>query len=141
MSSAAGDLADYLAANGLGSRDEPTVDIIDGVMPDTPDAVSVLRDTTGLQNAVVMGQREPVFEYPGVQLAFRALTHAAAHDRAWAAWYLLSKFDGGTINGRRYHELRVLQPPTLLQRDQSQNTPDGRPIFVFNVMMTRDFSG
>lgn len=141
MSSAAADLADYMAANGLGSNTPPNVDIVDGVMPDTPDAVTVLRDTGGFPNAHVMGQAAPVFEYPGVQLSFRGLTVAAASARAWAAWHFLAEFPGATINGRRYQVVQLLQPPTLLQRDQSQSAPDGRPMYVFNALITRDYIG
>lgn len=141
MSSAAGDLADYLGLNGQGNRTGANINIVDGVMPDEPDLISVLRDTTGLGNTTVMGQKKPILEHPGVQLSFRGADIAAARARAWAAWYLFSEFDGGVINGRRYHVIDVMQPPALLQRDQSERFPEGRPVFVFNVLATRDYTG
>jgi hypothetical protein len=131
------DIATFLASEGHGTHG---VNIFDGEMPNEPDLLTVTRDTTGLNNVYVQGLDEPLLEVPGVQVTTRGLTYSAAQARAWSAYRLIAKEGGGfTVNGRRYTSVTPQQPPVFLQRDDSARAPEGRAIFVFNVLFEREY--
>jgi hypothetical protein len=131
------DIATLLEDNGHGTHGST---IFDGEMPDTPDLLTVVRDTTGLNNVYVQGQTTPLLEIPGVQITTRGLTYALAQERAWSAYRIIASRGGGfTVNSRRYTYVSPQQTPVFMQRDDSTRAPQGRAIFVFNVLFERDY--
>jgi hypothetical protein len=95
---------------------------------------------TGLSPQYAQGLDEPLLESPGIQVTTRGLTYSAAQARAWSAYRIIARNGGGfTVNGRRYTSVTPQQTPVFMQRDDSERAPEGRPIFVFNILFERDY--
>ena len=122
------DLTSYLVLAGIATP------IQKGSMAESPDTVVAFRETGGFpgQHVMNVAAGNAVIEEPTVQVLVRAKAYDAAETLIRSVSAVLDGLRNQTINGVRYHWVRAMQPPSLLERDQNQ-----RFVLVFNVHIKR----
>ncbi len=105
----------YLQTEGVGTVG---TDLFWNLMPDQPDAVTVVREYGGL--APVVTHDDAVYERPRIQITCRAQTYAEARAQAERCWDALRRVRNRTIAGTRYLAITPLGPVFPIRRDDDQ---------------------
>lgn len=99
-------------------------------LPDQPDAVLALREYPAERGRDFDGNMLPALERRAVQMVVRVAANAgvkAAEDRAWAAYYALSRKHAEGASGQRYDWVVANAVPALYGFDALD-----RPLVVVN---------
>lgn len=123
------DLLTYLQSAGIAEQ------IQLGSLQDTPDTAIVgLIETGGFASEHTYGGAVgvPVIDEPTVQVLTRAMDYEPASDLMTRVKFRLDGLRNEVINSVLYHWVMAMQPPFLLERDDS-----GRYVLAFNVHIKR----
>ena len=125
------DLGSVLQTAGVGTVG---ADIFKGGLASTPDMQISMIESGGFSPLRELDNGVPV-DRCTVQVSVRAAAYdyAAAQAQAHLAYAALDAVVEQVLSGRRYHQIEPLQPPFLLERDESD-----RPVFVFNILVEVD---
>lgn len=102
-----------------------------GGLPVTPDAAVAVWEYPGEPSLHVKRQKEPVLEYPRIQVMVRAKGYGEARRNIERIYRHLTGY-AGTLNGTGYASIRALQPPYDAGRDDRS-----RALFSCNFRISK----
>ncbi len=105
-----------------------------GNLPATPDDAFALWEYGGEQGQHVKDQKAPAIEKPRIQVIVRSKSYDTARLKAERIYRLLDGFSGSLV-GVEYFDMRALQPPYFLDRDDLT-----RVRFVWNMKVKKELS-
>ena len=117
----------HLAANGHPNGGK-------GNLPGTPDDAFACWEYGGSEGEHVKGQAAPTIEKPRIQVIVRSKFYDTARLKAERIYRLLNGFSG-SLGGVAYFDIRALQPPYYLDRDDLN-----RVRFVWNMKVKKELS-
>ncbi len=117
----------HLAANGHPNGGK-------GNLPGTPDDAFACWEYGGEQGQHVKDQSAPTIEKPRVQVIVRSKSYDTARLKAEQIYRLLDGFSGSLV-GVEYFDMRALQPPYMMDRDDL-----ARVRFVWNMKVKKELS-
>lgn len=130
MAGSADDLADFLAADGLGLT--VTTNLFVGEMPDTPAICVAMLEYPGRPTLHKAGTEVANLIFPSVQAKIRHTSYATGFALAEGIHRSLSKIANETVGSGYYLAVEPNQYPGLLEQDDNRNW-----IFVVNFDVTR----
>lgn len=112
-------------------------DLFLGQIPDEPDTCVTVLEYSGRRSEYVFGSANPVTEYPRIQVVCRGAQQEYESVRATAelAYRALAAVCNQTVSGTRYEAIVPLQPPFLLDKDESE-----RILIAFNCRVEKGLS-
>lgn len=119
-------VGDYLAAQGQGTLG---ASLFLAVMPETPDALVALYESSGLSPMETMGANAWVIDQPSIQVICRGARgdYPGARDKAQAIRALLASVTETSISG--IHIMRIRSEGAVIPMGEDEN---GRPMVSAN---------
>lgn len=128
------EITSLLQAEDIGTTEGSSPTLMFNGLTDLPDTQTAVWEYGGGAPAHVKGQQAPILEYPRVQIVTRAKSYLAVRDKAERIYRLLDGFSG-KIDGVTYAQIRALQQPFFLSRDDKN-----RFLIVCNYSITKELS-
>lgn len=131
-----GDLAEYLEAQGIGTR---ATNLFYGLLPEDPDALVTMYEYPGLPNEPNLGQATVNLEFPRVQVITRGVKddYDTPRQKAQDVVTALTRIANAAIvsGGVQYKAVMALNAPAFYRRDANF-----RVLFTTNFQVTKGYT-
>lgn len=110
-------------------------DLFKGLLPTAPDVCMAIHEYGGTEPDMVFHRATIAVEHPRVQVVVRGAPHDYATPRAMAelAYRAMAEASAQVVSGTRYLQMRPLQPPFSMGRDEKS-----RLLIGFNAQLDKE---